>query len=171
MFLFLLNARALISNVGTYINAGLSFVPIALIGIAHACFPQSRPYTEPLLKLSYYDPATRKYALGPHDFAFVFFWVLLLTGLRAAALSYALMPLARLAGVRTLKARVRFAEQAWLFLYDSAFLSLGLVCGASFIPTSLVLLFLYFFYSVPKGESGTLFPLFSVPRLRKDMTR
>jgi hypothetical protein len=167
------------------LKTGLSFVPIALISIAHACFPQSRPYTEPLLKLSYYDPATRKYALGPQDFAVVFFWVLLLTGLRAAALSYALMPLARLAGVRTLKARVRFAEQAWLFLYDSAFFSLGLVCNTSLIPTSLVSLLVFiFFYSVlqenrvisdnilmAQDGAGPLFLFFSVPLYKKGITR
>ena len=42
-------------------------------------------------------------------------------------LDYILEPLAAMAGIEKKKDKVRFAEQAWVFLYDSSFWSLGMV--------------------------------------------
>jgi len=51
-------------------------------------------------------------------------------------MAYVLLPWAQRAGLRTNKAKTRFAEQAWLLIYDSCSSGLGLVsaflvgCGA-----------------------------------------
>lgn len=49
------------------------------------------------------------------------------TGLRAAVMDYLLIPIAQMAGIRRKKEKVRFAEQAWIFVYYTAFWSLGMV--------------------------------------------
>jgi very-long-chain ceramide synthase len=54
-------------------------------------------------------------------------WIVVFTGLRVAAMDYILAPFAKWAGIRSKKGQVRFAEQGWLFLYDSTFWSLGMV--------------------------------------------
>jgi len=59
----------------------------------------------------------------------VLIWVVLFTAIRATVVDYILHPLARAGGVKTRKASVRFAEQAWLLVYCSIFWSLGMVCG------------------------------------------
>ena len=46
-------------------------------------------------------------------------------------MDYLLTPLAQIAGIEKKKGRVRFAEQAWIFLYYSAFWSLGMVSAPS----------------------------------------
>ncbi|KAL9099189.1 MAG: hypothetical protein Q9163_005277 [Psora crenata] len=50
----------------------------------------------------------------------------MLTGLRAATLDYVLIPLAQLSGVTKRKEKVRFAEQAWIVIYNSVFWLLGM---------------------------------------------
>lgn len=57
----------------------------------------------------------------------VSYWIVLFTGLRAAIINFALMPLAQWAGVQKKKDLTRFAEQAWLLIYYSVFWSLGMV--------------------------------------------
>jgi len=42
-------------------------------------------------------------------------------------MAYVLLPWAQRAGLRTNKAKTRFAEQAWLLIYDSCSSGLGLV--------------------------------------------
>ena len=42
-------------------------------------------------------------------------------------MDYILEPLAYTAGIEKKRDKVRFAEQAWMFLYASAFWSLGMV--------------------------------------------
>ena len=49
------------------------------------------------------------------------------TGMRAAVMSYILLPLAGALEIRKTKKKVRFAEQAWLFLYYLVFWSIGMV--------------------------------------------
>ncbi len=49
------------------------------------------------------------------------------TGLRAAVMDYILVPIAQMAGILKKKEIVRFAEQAWIFVYYTAFWSLGMV--------------------------------------------
>lgn len=111
---------------------GLSLIPLLALGVLHTCFPQWRQYTEKFYRLSYYDPTSNKYGIGTDDFYVVLYWIVLLTGLRAGLMSYVLQPFARWSGVKRRKGQVRFAEQAWLFLYDASFFSLGLV-GASVV--------------------------------------
>ncbi|KAL8788143.1 MAG: hypothetical protein Q9195_007451 [Heterodermia aff. obscurata] len=60
------------------------------------------------------------------DHQIVFYWIIVFTGLRATVMDYILVPLAQLAGIEKKKEKVRFAEQAWIFLYSSAFWSLGM---------------------------------------------
>lgn len=55
------------------------------------------------------------------------FWIIVFTGLRAAVMDYVLIPFAQKGGIGKRKAQIRFAEQAWLFLYYTLFWSLGMV--------------------------------------------
>lgn len=43
-------------------------------------------------------------------------------------MDYILTPLAYLLGLHNQKDKTRFAEQAWVLIYDSTFWSLGMVC-------------------------------------------
>ncbi|TQV91756.1 TRAM1-like protein & fumonisin [Cordyceps javanica] len=71
-----------------------------------------------LLALASYNPRTGRYAVGPGgDARIVLSLLLLLTGLRAAAMKLVLSPLAARWGVRGRKDAVRFAEQAWMLIY------------------------------------------------------
>ena len=49
------------------------------------------------------------------------------TGLRAAVMDFILVPAAHMAGIQKKKEKDRFAEQAWILVYDTAFWSLGMV--------------------------------------------
>ena len=49
------------------------------------------------------------------------------TGIRALAMDYVLFPLGQLLGLEKKKDKTRFAEQAWVLIYDTAFWSLGMV--------------------------------------------
>jgi acyl-CoA-dependent ceramide synthase len=57
----------------------------------------------------------------------VFFYIVVFTGLRTATIEYILAPFAHKLGVNKKKERIRFAEQAWIFIYYTAFWSLGMV--------------------------------------------
>lgn len=65
--------------------------------------------------------------MGWDDLYLVLYWIVVLTGLRAAIMDYLLVPLAQMAGVTTKKDKTRFAEQAWILIYDSTVWSLGMV--------------------------------------------
>ena len=106
---------------------GLSVNLLLLHALAHVCFPRVRQSTRKFCQLSYFNPATRKYALGWDDTYIVVYSIIVLTGMRAATLDYLLAPLAQLAGVNKKKDKVRFAEQAWVLIYYSAFWLLGMV--------------------------------------------
>lgn len=56
----------------------------------------------------------------------VVFWIVALTGLRAAVMDYILVPVAELVKIER-KDRIRFTEQAWVVIYGSVFFSLGMV--------------------------------------------
>ena len=60
----------------------------------------------------------------------VAYWVIIFTGLRAAVMEWLLIPFACWGGVAKTKGKMRFAEQAWLFLYYTAFWTLGMVCSS-----------------------------------------
>lgn len=105
----------------------VSIILLMLLFWTHMCFPQTRTQTRKFFQLSYYNPDTGKYALGFNDASLVGYWVLVFTVLRAATMDYALMPLAKKAGVKTARDQVRFCEQAWLLVYYSFFWTLGMV--------------------------------------------
>ena len=67
--------------------------------------------------------------MGWDDIFFVFYWIIVFTGMRCSVMDYLLTPTAAWAGVEKKKARVRFAEQAWILLYYGAFWSCGMVCS------------------------------------------
>lgn len=93
----------------------------------HIAFPAARNYTRKFTHLSYYNEERERYALGRDDFFFVCFWIVLLTGLRAGVLDHILIPLAAWAGIKKQKAKVRFAEQAWLLCHHGTTWSCGMV--------------------------------------------
>lgn len=105
----------------------LAINALLALGIVHLCFPQAQGYTRKFFHLSYHDRESGGYSLGVDDVFMVFYWLVVFTGLRAAVMSYILIPFAQWRGVRGRKGQVRFAEQAWLFLYAVAYFSLGMV--------------------------------------------
>lgn len=108
---------------------GLSINLLALLALTHLSFPRARRRTTSFFRLSYHHPVTDTYHQGPDDFYYVATWIVVFTGLRAAVMTYLLLPFAEWAGLTKMKTKVRFAEQAWLFLYYAVFWSLGMVRG------------------------------------------
>ncbi|KAI7785809.1 longevity-assurance protein [Diaporthe eres] len=104
---------------------GFSFNLLALLFCAHYLLPKSQSYTAKFVRLQYYSANSGKYGAGFDDSYFVAFAVVLLTGLRAATMEYALAPFAKYMGISKKKEVTRFAEQAWLVLYCTTFWSLG----------------------------------------------
>lgn len=88
------------------------------------------------MHLSYYNDDTGRYALGRDDSLFVCFWIVLLSGLRAGVIDYVLMPMAAWAGIEKKKAKVRFAEQAWLLCHHGTSWLCGMVCQTSTLSCS-----------------------------------
>lgn len=112
-------------TVNSWSGVALSLLcPLVFLHIVSA---ESRYYTSKFVQLSYYNKDSRRYALGPDDFLFLCFWIVLLTGLRAGVIDYILIPLAAWAGIETKKAKVRFAEQAWLLCHHGTSWSCGMV--------------------------------------------
>ena len=110
--------------------SGIALNLLCLLLLLHTAFPGARYYTQKFTHLSYRDINTGKYALGRDDALFVCFWIILLTGLRAGVIDYLLIPLAAWAGIERNKAKVRFAEQAWLLCHHGTSWSCGIVsCG------------------------------------------
>ena len=105
----------------------LSFNLLALLFISHASMPKARSHTSNYFKLAYYNPNSGQYGLGKDDGYFIFFCVVLFTGLRAATMEYLLAPFAKAKGIAKRKDITRFSEQAWLFIYYSVFWTLGMV--------------------------------------------
>ena len=100
------------------------------------CLPRARQSTRKFYQISYHDPATGKYAAGWDDIYLVFYSIIVLTALRAATLDYLLVPLATFSGITKKKEKVRFAEQAWILLYDTVTWSLGMVRYPSLLLSS-----------------------------------
>ncbi|KAI4098751.1 MAG: hypothetical protein L6R37_006307 [Teloschistes peruensis] len=105
---------------------GLAANLLTLLAMTHMSFPRARHHTRKFFALSYYNPETANYALGYDDLFFVGFWIVVITGLRAAVMDYLLAPLAQVIGLSKKKEKTRFAEQAWVLIYDSIFWSLGM---------------------------------------------
>jgi very-long-chain ceramide synthase len=100
---------------------------ITALFFCHLCVPGVQQYTRKFFKLAYYDPDLGLYAKGADDIYVVVYWIVLFTGLRAAAMDYVFKPWAERGGVPSKKGRVRFAEQAWQMLYYGIFWSIGFV--------------------------------------------
>jgi hypothetical protein len=111
---------------------GLSVNLLLLLVLTHFLFPRARPTTRKFFALSHYDPATDTYTQGWDDLCLVSFYIVVFMGLRAVVIDYVLTPFASWGGIRKKKARIRFAEQAWVLLYDSSSCGLGLVRVAPF---------------------------------------
>lgn len=107
--------------------AGLSLFILFTLGILYLVSPALRPSIDKFYLVSYHSPATGRHGKGTDDAYFVFFWIVVFTFLRAAAFDYVFIPLARVGGVRSPKALVRFSEQAWLLAYYSIIWPLGMV--------------------------------------------
>ncbi|TVY67442.1 Sphingosine N-acyltransferase-like protein FUM18 [Lachnellula suecica] len=105
---------------------GLSVNLLMLLTLTHMCFPRARRHTRKFFELSYYNPSTGEYCAGWNDAWMVSFWIVVVTGLRAAVMDYILMPFARRGGVKTARDQTRFAEQAWLLTYYCVFWPLGM---------------------------------------------
>ncbi|KAL8716420.1 MAG: hypothetical protein Q9220_000327 [cf. Caloplaca sp. 1 TL-2023] len=86
----------------------------------------ARHHTRKFYRLSYHNPSSGRYGLGWDDSFLVIFWIIAFTGLRAATMDYILAPLAEWLGIAKSKMKTRFAEQAWVLIYDSTFWSLGM---------------------------------------------
>lgn len=108
-------------------STGIALSLLCPLIFLHIASPASRYYSSKLVQLSYYNKDSRRYALGPDDFLFLCFWIVLLTGLRAGVIDYFLTPLAAWAGIEKKKAKVRFAEQAWLLCHHGTSWSCGMV--------------------------------------------
>jgi acyl-CoA-dependent ceramide synthase len=98
-----------------------------LLALTHMSFPRARRHTRKFFELSYYNPESGEYCAGWNDAWMVSYWIVVFTGLRAAVMDYALLPLAKKGGVKSEKDQTRFAEQAWLLVYYSVFWTLGMV--------------------------------------------
>ncbi|KEF60460.1 uncharacterized protein A1O9_02021 [Exophiala aquamarina CBS 119918] len=106
------------------ITISLNF--ISILFLIHLVFPSAQHHTQKFFRISYFNPATGTYALGWDDIFFVFYWTVVFTGLRCAVMDYLLTPLASLLGIKKKKPKVRFAEQAWIFIYPSFSWSVGM---------------------------------------------
>ena len=115
---------------------GLSITCILFLSLTHLLFPSLRSRTTQYFVLSYYDPETGLYRQGQNDLRFVSLWIVIFTALRAAAIDYLFIPLAKSVGVTKPKSTVRFAEQAWLLAYGATFWTLGIVGHLHPNPTS-----------------------------------
>lgn len=98
---------------------GISVNFISMLFFIHIFAPSARHHTQKFFRISYFNSATGTFALGWDDIFFVFYWIIVFTGLRCIIMDYVLTPLAALAGIKKKKAKVRFAEQAWLLIYSS----------------------------------------------------
>jgi len=91
-----------------------------MLFFTHSLFPATRHHTQKFFKISYYNPTTGTFALGWDDIFFVFYWIIVFTGVRCGVIDYALIPTAARLGVDGRKKRIRFAEQAWILIYPTA---------------------------------------------------
>jgi acyl-CoA-dependent ceramide synthase len=108
------------------ILAGIALYLLSTLFTVHFMFPSARHYTAKFYKISYYNARTAKFALGWDDIFFIFYWIIVFTGMRAFVMTYILTPLAAGLGIEKKKAKTRFAEQAWILIYPGVFWSIGM---------------------------------------------
>jgi acyl-CoA-dependent ceramide synthase len=102
---------------------------------AHNLYPSVRSFTTPFFQMSYYQPETGLYIQGWGDSFFVISAIIAFTAVRAICIDWIFCPLAKHSGLKK-KASVRFAEQAWLLVYDFSYWSYGMV--GTMTPTTLI---------------------------------
>lgn len=105
---------------------GISVTLLSILFSIHFTFPHARHHTHKFFRISYYNPSTDRFALGWDDIWFVFYWIIVFTGARCFTMDYILSPIAHRAGIHKKKAKVRFAEQAWILLYYGLFWCIGM---------------------------------------------
>jgi acyl-CoA-dependent ceramide synthase len=108
-------------------STGLAFNLIALIFLAHMFIPKARAHTQKFFYLTYFNPKSNNYAHGADDCYFIFFCIVLFTGLRAWSMEYLLAPLGKYMGIAKRKDLTRFSEQGWMLMYYIVFWNLGMV--------------------------------------------
>ncbi|RPB24351.1 longevity assurance proteins LAG1/LAC1 [Terfezia boudieri ATCC MYA-4762] len=124
--------NGLIDRLTTYLIDNQIKLSLYILGTIYAAYfvlpstPNSPSIADKLIWLQYKNPATGGYLKGPADFYHVFYWIVVFTFLRDAAMRYIFMPYAQYGGVKTYKGLVRFAEQAWLMVYYTVFWVLGM---------------------------------------------
>lgn len=111
------------------IDLGISTNLLILLTLAHGFIPRARQHTRKFFELCYYNPDTGKYGRGFDDVYMFLYWLVIFTGLRAGVMDFILIPFAEWAGLKRKKTQIRFAEQAWQFLYYLVFWTLGMVCS------------------------------------------
>lgn len=105
---------------------GISLTILTMIFAVHNLYPSLRPYTMPFLQLPHYDTTKGAYVQGWNDIYFIISSILAFTAVRAIVIDWIFEPIARNKGLKR-KPAIRFAEQAWLLVYDSTFWSYGMV--------------------------------------------
>ena len=105
---------------------GISLTALTMIFAVHNLYPSLRPYTTSYLQLPHYEPTKGAYVQGWDDIYFIISSILAFTAVRAIIIDWVFEPLARNRGLKK-KTAVRFAEQAWLLVYDSTFWAYGMV--------------------------------------------
>ena len=107
-------------------SAGIALYLLSMLFSIHFCFPSARHHTRKFWQISYYNAKTGTFALGWDDIFFVFYWIIVFTGMRCAVMDHILTPLAVWAGIQKKRVRVRFAEQGWILIYYTGFWSTGM---------------------------------------------
>ncbi|KAL1957148.1 hypothetical protein VTO42DRAFT_6291 [Malbranchea cinnamomea] len=104
---------------------GIPVTILAMIFALHSLYPSLRPYTTPFLQLPHFQPERGAYVQGWDDIYFIISSILGFTAVRAFAIDWVFQPIARSRGLKR-KNAIRFAEQAWLLVYDSTFWTYGM---------------------------------------------
>lgn len=86
---------------------GISLNLILLVALTYLLFPSLRDRVGAFFTLQYPTGQAGEFSLGPKDTYLVVGYVVLFTGLRAACMDYALLPLASMLGIRNKKTKVR----------------------------------------------------------------
>ena len=96
----------------------------------HTFVPSARRYTQQFYELPYPD-IEGQYLQGADDALFVLGWLIMLTAIRATIIESTYQYVIWLR-VMSRKECMRFAEQAFLLVYDGTSFSLGMVRSARF---------------------------------------
>lgn len=86
---------------------GISLNLILLVALTYLLFPSLRDRVGAFFTLQYSTGKAGEFSIGPKDTYLVVGYVVLFTGLRAACMDYALLPLASALGIRNKKTKVR----------------------------------------------------------------